>query len=209
MRHVVRGLHRRCQHADTTDERMRLYLSSRHIICARVVEDIRADGALEPLGAMYTHGFNILLRRQHGRRRRFTLAHEICHTFFYESAPELKFTQRAPDPTEESLCDLGAAELLMPTTTVQREAMPLPVCIESLSLLAARFAVSVSAMFIRLHSMGLWKCVLSEWTRTTNGNFALSRIYGGKRVPWEWADESAPRKAWYTLKPSFGNTLSQ
>ena len=53
-------------------------------------------------------------------RLRFTIAHEICHTIFYEIVPELKFVCHRTDPTEERLCDFGAAALLMPKDDIVR-----------------------------------------------------------------------------------------
>lgn len=42
-------------------------------------------------------------------RQNFSIAHEIVHTFFREACPNPQ-----PSPQEERLCDLGAAELVMP-----------------------------------------------------------------------------------------------
>lgn len=54
-------------------------------------------------------------------RQRFSIAHEICHTFFpdYEQKvwcrPDSRFRNRDnPDDFLEMLCDIGGAELLMP-----------------------------------------------------------------------------------------------
>jgi hypothetical protein len=187
---------------------MQFYLSNRHVISTRIVEGLDSLATLEPIGSRYVHGFNILLARQSSHTRlRFTLAHEICHTFFYEYVPEVKFVPHEIDPMEERLCDFGAAELLMPASAVKQTATERPVCIQSLRALAEQFSVSVVAMFLRLRSLGLWNCVLSEWHRMLNGSFQLVHFYGGKCLPWEWEDPSILDDAWQSHKSSFGSTF--
>ena len=208
MRAAVSRLTRRYRGEANLDERMRFYLASRKILSVRIAQQIGCDAALEPIGTMYTHGFNILLTRQSSfARLRFTLAHEICHTFFYEFVPDVKFLPHEIDATEERLCDFGAAELLMPASPVQKTATDYPICIQSLRVLAEQFSVSVAAMFLRLRSLRLWNCVLSEWHRMLNGQFQLSNFYGGKRLPWEWEDPSILSYAWQSQKSSFGRTF--
>ena len=208
MRAAISSLRRRCRGEVNQDERMRLYLASRKVVSVRVAQQIGSDAALEPIGSRYVHGFNILLGRESSfTRLQFTLAHEICHTFFYEFVPEVKFLPHEIDAMEERLCDLGAAELLMPASAVQKTATDRPVCIQSLRVFAEQFSVSVAAMFLRLRSLGLWNCVLSEWHRMLNGRFQLVHFYGGKRLPWEWEDPSILSNAWQSQTSSFGSTF--
>jgi len=208
MRAALLRLRRRYRGEAGLDERMRFYLTNRKIVSVRIVEQLNSDAALEPIGGLYVHGFNILLTRQRSHTRlRFTLAHEICHTFFYEFVPEVKFVPHEIDTMEERLCDFGAAELLMPTSAVKKTAAESPVCIQSLRALAEQFSVSMTAMFLRLRSLRLWTCVLSEWHRMLNGSFQLVNFYGGKRLPWEWEDPSILNEAWQSQKSSFGSTF--
>lgn len=208
MRNAVTKLRRRLRHTGGSDERMRFYLHARQVVSTTIVDALGADGALEPIGSRYVHGFNILLSRQLGHTRlRFTLAHEICHTFFYEFVPEIKFAPHATDEAEERLCNFGAAELLMPARAIGRFANDRPVCMQSLRELAEEFSVSLSAMFIRLRSLQLWDCVLSEWQRMINGTFVLSNFYGGPRRPWVWEDPSILDNAWRSYRPSSGTTF--
>jgi len=73
------------------------------------------DGSLEPLGKGFDQGFKLTLNARSPKNRvRFTQAHELCHTFFYQYVPEIKFRPHLEDPGEEQLCNFGAAELLMP-----------------------------------------------------------------------------------------------
>lgn len=208
MRDAVSQLRRRFRHTGGLDERMRFYLAARQIVSARVVDQLGADAALEPIGSRYAHGFNILLTRHVGHTRlRFTLAHEICHTFFYEFVPEIKFAPHLTDEMEERLCNFGAAELLMPSAAVHKVAVHRPICMQSLCELAAVFSVSVAAMFLRLRSLRLWDCVYSEWQRMVNGTFVLAGFYGGKRVPWEWEDPTILERVWGSHAPSSGSTV--
>jgi hypothetical protein len=205
---VVSQLRRRFRPTGGLDERMRFYLSHRQIISARIVEDFGADAALDPIGSRYTHGFNVrLTKKVCGTRLRFTLAHEICHTFFYEYVPEIKFIPHGVDETEERLCNFGAAELLMPATALRRVATGRPICMQSLCELASLFSVSVTAMFLRLRSLRLWDCVFSEWQRMINGTFVMAGFYGGKRVPWEWEDATILEHAWQSHRPTQGSTM--
>jgi Zn-dependent peptidase ImmA (M78 family) len=77
-------------------------------------EDLVADGILRRLGGQ----FEVRLRKQQSETRKsFTLAHEIAHTFFYADLEEFGEKYRGSssyDAEEERLCNLAAAELLMP-----------------------------------------------------------------------------------------------
>lgn len=207
MRALVGRLRRKCRKAGSPNQQLQFFVNCRGIRSIEMVRDLPCDGMLEPIGADYSAGFKILLNGQvNNERRRFTVSHEVCHTFFYELVPECKFSPHEVDPTEERLCNLGAAELLMPTASIQRAARPLAICLESLHELAEEYSVSLTAMFLRLRSLRLWKCELSEWHRMTNGTFALERLYGGKSRPWEWEDESILGAAWLSGKARFGHT---
>src|ERR1700722_10963484 len=50
------------------------------------------DGYIEPVGNSFESGFRVAIKPfASPARQRFTIAHEICHTFFYEFVPELKY----------------------------------------------------------------------------------------------------------------------
>lgn len=205
---LVSRLRSRYRGDGVLDDRMRFYLRSRKIVSVRMVKELDYAAALEPIGDRYAQGFNVLLKQQSSHvRLRFSLAHEICHTFFYEHVPEIKYFLPEIDAIEEHLCDFGAAELLMPSFAVKKLAAQQPVCIESLRTLAEQFAVSVAAMFLRLRFFRLWSCVFSEWQRMLSGRFELANIYGGRRLPWEWDDPSILAQAWESHSSSFGDTV--
>jgi Zn-dependent peptidase ImmA (M78 family) len=77
-------------------------------------EGMVADGILRRLQGK----FEVMLRKDRSEvRKNFTLAHEIAHTFFYDEMEEFGEKYRSSsnyDREEEHLCDLAAAELLMP-----------------------------------------------------------------------------------------------
>jgi Zn-dependent peptidase ImmA (M78 family) len=53
--------------------------------------ELNCDGLIEPLGKTFADGFRIKLNKTTPPvRSRFTLVHEICHTFFYQLVPEIK-----------------------------------------------------------------------------------------------------------------------
>lgn len=187
---------------------LHLFFEQRRIHRVEVVPELPADGFIEPLGQCFNDGFRMVLKKSASAQRvRFTMAHEICHTFFYELVPELKFSVRSPDDQEERLCNLGAATLLVPNALLKGRASTMPVCLESLCYLADCFSVSLSTMLLRLQSLGLWQCQLSLWHRKADGSFLLDRLYGGKRLAWEWEDESILRTAWVSRRSIFGHTF--
>lgn len=184
------------------------FLAARNVKSIEVSADLDCDGLIRPLGHRFSEGFEMLLKETPSEvRSRFTKAHEGCHTFFYELVPELKFRPHDTDETEERLCNLGAAILLIPQKQLSKEAKHLSVCLDSLQMLAQRFIVSLPAMLLRLKSLNLWRCELSLWHKMSNGNFSLDRLYGGKRADWEWVDDRLLERAWNSNESIFGHTF--
>lgn len=169
--------------------------------------DLECDGCIKPLGMTFRDGFRIVLNLSvPATRLRFTLAHEVCHTFFYEHVPGLKFMPHEPDEIEESLCDFGAAELLMPKQSVLKKADCAPVSLRSLDGLAGSFGVSPEAMLVRLRSLRLWKAELCSWSRAADGDFICRKNGIDCKERWTWMDNALLR-AWETGKPTTGRTF--
>ena len=95
-------------------------------------------------------------------RRRFSIAHEIGHTYFFRpnsgTEPLSPFqTNIGSDPTIESLCDQFAASLLLPRTSFLREFerlsanSKLDVPLHILPQLAQIFGVAERAVAIRIY----------------------------------------------------------
>jgi hypothetical protein len=194
--HCVKALRRRLGLRAVAPFRLEPFLVSCNIRDVTTDDDLKADGALVPLGSDFSAGFRMVLRRDLPEGRiNFTVAHEICHTFFYERVPEIKFGAYPVDSEEERLCNCGAEELLMPAMDVKRRAKEKPVSLEALQALAGHYRVSEPAMLIRLRNLGLWKAELVLWHQMTNGTFAVKRLWGGKMVDWRWLDAKIPQAA--------------
>lgn len=206
IRGIVSGF-RRSVGLKQLDRRMEPYLRKRRVFNVEYVANLSYDGAVFPLGEAFADGFRIVLKRGcPSTRTRFTLAHELCHTFFYEIVPELKFEKHEADPGEERLCNLGAAELLMPSHALKREAKAVGASLDSLTRLASLFDVSLEAMLLRLRSTAGWRCELSAWRRATGGGFVLHRLVGGRKIEWLWAEAGILSIAWDTGRVLTGHT---
>ncbi len=170
---------------------------ARHVTVLDYVRDVPYDACIEPLGNTYKDGFRLVINKaKPATRSRFSVAHEIFHTAFYELVPELKFLPHKADASEEYLCNMGATEMLMPAADVAIRDTDRP-SLETLEKLAETYIVSVEAMLIRLRGLGFWKgCALSFWHRMSSNLFAVDRIYGDKDVHWEWNDERAITLVW-------------
>jgi hypothetical protein len=158
--------------------------------------DATVDGYIQPNGSTYDKGFMLVLnKRTPATRRLFTVAHEICHTFFYEVVPEIKFFPHQPDEAEERLCNFGAAELLMPASHIRKLASRQKPSLSALEYIAGYYGVSPEAGLIRLRTLKLWECALSLWYRRTDGLFRMERIFGDL-ADWTWVDDFALKRAW-------------
>jgi uncharacterized protein DUF955 len=119
----------------------------------RVVEreGMGLDGQLRPLG----DGTFLIEVKEDATvsRKNFTIAHELGHTFFYDLLAKLEHRRGAEgsDLEEERLCDLAAAELLMPEEDFKRDlANGGPVSPDILLNLSQRYCVSLSAAATRV-----------------------------------------------------------
>jgi hypothetical protein len=120
----------------------------------RIVEDqdLPASGCLLPTD----DGFEIRVRATDApRRKRFTIAHECAHTFFdgYTHAPQFRCNpSTAPRDTDdlESLCDIAASELLLPTNLFRAAAEQSDWSLDAVEHLAETFEASLLAAGYRL-----------------------------------------------------------
>lgn len=87
-------------------------------------------------------GYDVILNAQEPEERQsFSFAHEIVHTFFREICPSVT----EPSPEEEHLCDVGAAELTMPTERFQTQTQGRTLCLALFDQLQGEFKVSFEA----------------------------------------------------------------
>jgi Zn-dependent peptidase ImmA (M78 family) len=203
MESLVEALHR--NRIASQELRVQRALKKRNVVEVDISHELKCDGLLEPIGVAFADGFRIRLKsNSSAARARFSLAHEICHTFFYEIVPELKFYPHQTDEAEERLCNFGAAGLLIPAGSLRSKAKKLSVCLASLRDLADYFGVSIATMLIRLRVLKIWQCELSAWHRSTNGNFTLDRLYGGVQTDWMWEDTNELERIWRSGTSVFG-----
>jgi Zn-dependent peptidase ImmA (M78 family)/transcriptional regulator with XRE-family HTH domain len=195
---AVAGLRRKIRTRHLSAQ-LQEFIGLRKVKCVVEANGLESEGYLEPLGTTYSDGFTIHIRRSSPHyRRRFTIAHELCHTFFYEFVPEMKFVVHTTDAAEERLCDLGAAELLMPAFRIKRAASRTSPSLRALAELSDTFAVSMEAIILRLNHLGLWNCELTSWLRDGSGRFLLDRAIGLGPAKHEWSflDEAVLQKSW-------------
>jgi O-acetyl-ADP-ribose deacetylase (regulator of RNase III) len=87
-------------------------------------------------------------------RLRFSLAHEIAHTLFPDCAEEVRNRATHEEMSDdewqlEMLCNVGAAEILMPLGVFPSDAQLLP-NVETILDLRRRFMVSAEAVLLRM-----------------------------------------------------------
>ncbi len=187
---------------------LQYFLEARNVSSVDLVRDLDCDGLIEPVGSDFRDGFRIQLKRDvSDRRTRFTLAHEACHTFFYQFVPEIKFTAHNTDDSEERLCNFGAAALLIPSTSLRAKSTRVSPCLKGLEQLANEYWVSIPTMLMRLKALGLWRCELAHWHRTLSGQFVLERIYGARHADWKWDDPKVLEQVWESNESVFGNAF--
>ena len=126
-------------------------------------------------------------------RIRFSVAHEIAHTLFPDCADRVRNREQAgwfgEDEWQiELLCNLGAAEILMPSGYVQLESEA--VDINSLMKLRRELDVSTEALLLRFVKLTSQPCAM----------FAAARL-GGVGDPSYRIDYSVPSRTWSFSAP--------
>jgi hypothetical protein len=154
------------------------------------VEMSDCDGLLSSTA----HGTYIasLRKGQGAARKRFTLAHEVGHAIVYKSIGSGAFVgsyrqlrcraETADQKDEERLCDVLAAELVMPRSQFVQTMEELGVCAVTVPAIAQRFGVSLQAASTRIAQIlpydvgiALWtlneesRCLIPKWYLTKNG----------------------------------------
>jgi Zn-dependent peptidase ImmA (M78 family) len=138
------------------------------LLGVRVIEsDIAVDGMLE---RATDERFTIYIKKSANyHRKRFTLCHELAHTFFYDILARSKRFQGKStyDSEEERLCDRAAAALLMPISFFSKDLKAAQnlrgITPTTLLGLVDRYRVSLQAVAIRIVGItpgvicALWK----------------------------------------------------
>jgi hypothetical protein len=115
-------------------------------------------------------------------RVRYSIAHEVAHTIFPDFAQKVRFRnaarpERADEWQLEMLCNLAAAEFLMPISTFP-ESEKLEPSIENLLKWRQRYTVSTEAALLRLLRISNDNILVFS-ARTIDGvNFRFSYVLG-------------------------------
>lgn len=152
-------------------------------------------GRLIPGGDSYV----IQVNGRHGEgKRRFTVGHEICHTFFNEAHQSLRdsldWTTGLFDirNEEEYLCDVGAAHMLLnPQWLLPMAASQRP-SLNALLEIAEGCGASIEATAFQLAQTGRWPCTFVFWEpglRKSERVAAEQRAFGG----WEELARPQPK----------------
>src|SRR3989442_2278286 len=119
------------------------------------------------------YDFIIQVNASHTRgKQNFTIGHETGHTllFKYQAksyiVEDLVTGQYQQGHEEEYLCDVAAAELLMPTALFKPQAEAMGVSLNTVAELAGMFKASREATAIQLVKTNLWPCALALWHYT-------------------------------------------
>jgi IrrE N-terminal-like domain len=156
----------------------------------REIRRLAGDGRLE----VDANGRFIVVvdDEQHWSRQRFTIAHELAHIVLFSEFvddPEALRHLRSPElwPVVERACNVAAAELLMPADDVASATVRLGLGPESLGRLQARYAVSWSALLVRLSEVLALPVAVFRWHarhRSEPERWRVHRFYGAGQGLW-------------------------
>lgn len=113
-------------------------------------------------------------------RLRFSIAHEIAHSLFADCAEEIRNrgggTARASDNWQlEILCNIGAAEILMPLGSFS-EFADKELSVRSMMELRKKFDVSVEACLIRLIKLSRTPCAAFCASKHGDGPYRIDYV---------------------------------
>lgn len=128
-------------------------------------------------------------------RQRFSLAHELGHTLFYENENgDIKSRKDSPRGDNlEAACHKAASMILIPSKALRREIKKEPpASAASVIELASRFEVSAEVMLRRLHDLAIFD---EDWVPvlTRHCNSGL-RIQFAPYPPWLMSRLAQPRR---------------
>jgi len=155
--------------------------------------DMAEAGRLVPDDDAYI----IQVNRRHPKgKRRFTVGHEICHTFFNEAGRRARgsvdMTTGLFDLREEEeyLCDVGAAHLLLNPRWLLPMAESRSASLDALLEIARACGASIEATAFQLTQAGLWPCTFVFW----EPGFRKSERVTLEQAAFEgWEDLARPR----------------
>jgi hypothetical protein len=108
---------------------------------------------LQPFdGCLFTRDGGLVARvsiTNNYERQRFTVLHEGGHTLLPGFRRQVQHRCAGPKSREEQLCDLAAAELLLPRRFFDEDHRSVPAGLQGVELLARRYEASLQATAIR------------------------------------------------------------
>ena len=130
-------------------------------------------------------------------RIRYSVAHEIAHSFFRDAAQQIRnrvaHHDMGKDEWElEMLCNIGAAELLMPIGSLS-DMQDKELSIQEVLELRKQFEVSTESILLRLIRVTNEPYILFVASRSGSGHgrykidYSISSRSGKKRLPQEYA----------------------
>lgn len=98
-------------------------------------------------------------------RARFSICHELGHALFPDCLQQVRnrsfHSETSPEESElEMLCNLAAAEFLMPVGSIQEDISKLRLSIETAVDLRVKYQASVEAVLLRLAGLSGVKCAV-------------------------------------------------
>src|ERR1700674_2017031 len=162
-------------------------------IDVQFVSDLAVDGRL----VCKERGFTVLLNdklRVYKARARFTTAHELGHTLFYDWSsvtPRRAVPRYFNNPCEELICNAFAGELLMPFEYLLREGRAFPEKSEPekalvLQQVATRCAVARQVAACHLvRTLGWWDSILI-FTAQAGKQGTRDTTDLARRIIWSW-----------------------
>jgi len=138
---------------------------------------------------------NIIVRAGLSReRRRFTIAHELCHVLLADTSSELVATRHIiGSDEEERFCEDFAAALLLPWAWVRSVAYNRPQTLHSLRVVSGRSNTSLASACVRLNEVAGWQRSLLHWRH--DGSTWRFRWAAGLPSGFEKRIRSAPQTA--------------
>jgi len=161
-------------------------ISIRQLASVRSIRDIVVSDSVDGDANLIPTNGGFLLKvrkRQWRKRMRFSCAHEIAHTFFYDVSkpvPTRPLGSLMSDE-EEELCDIAAAELLMPSQLIRRYTSRIKekeLTCKHILHLSDKFMVSQQSI-----ARKLWKD-LSLWSRTLIIGWRFSQNKKELKIDW-------------------------
>jgi len=191
-----------CKNGFPVSPKMLAY--ERGVISIRAA-DIKADGIISIVEG--SGKYSIKLNKNHSdNRQRFTIAHEIGHTFFFDLEPEISTRARIliedndlsnTNKQEEYLCNVAAAEILMPSKVFSERIRLSGPSSKTIINLSRLFKTSLWATSRRLVELcpfpklvvALWEyqpdveCYQTSWIVRTSRNRSPKTLIVDRRAP--------------------------